>query len=102
MNFLHRVTNKQLKDIARLFVFTAEEVHHVYDTDSIQLTIKHHIVDSGEIRLVEDIICIDDYYVWMYDTSTESHDVEVYRKYMYQLFGDVYAREFLLTHLTAL
>lgn len=98
MKYVKRLTDKDFENIARLLVFTAEKVEIVKDNTQATLIITHTVdVKGEEVMIVEDYIDITDYEVSFDCASTTPEDIIRFRMYMYQVFGDVYARDFLMS-----
>lgn len=97
MKYVKQLTDKDFENIARLLVFTAEKVEVVKEATEAVLQITHTVdIKDEDIMVIQDFVDITDYSVSFRDTETTYEDVIRFRTYMYQVFGDVYAREFLL------
>lgn len=97
MKYVKQLTDKDFENIARLLVLTAEKIGVVKGSTSVVLQITHTVdVRDEDIMVIQDFVDITDYSISFRDTETTYEDIIRFRTYMYQVFGDVYAREFLL------
>lgn len=97
VKYVKQLTDNDFENIARLLVFTAEKVEVVKKSTEAVLQITHKVdIKDEDTMVIQDFVDITDYSVSFRDTETTYEDIIRFRTYMYQVFGDVYAREFLL------
>lgn len=105
MKWASQLTDEELKEIYKLFIDAdgkINELNIARDDRSIGLEGYVEIPEFEEERLAEDsnavIIIDDDYELTDFDVKVYHHSGDCtseYRKYMYEKFGDEYARDYL-------
>lgn len=106
MKYANQLTDKELKELYRIFTNTDAKIVDFTITkcnDSIALEGHIEIPEYEEEILKEDpnatLILDDDYEINDYNVSVFHHSGDCtsdYRKWMYQKFGNDYARDYLL------
>lgn len=105
MKYANRLTDEELREVYGLFIDSdgkINELNITRDECSIGLEGYVEIPEFEEERLKEDsnatIIIDDDYEITDYDVKVYHHSgncTSDYRKWMYNKFGDEYARDYL-------
>ena len=105
MKYTNRLTDEELREVYGLFIDSdgkINELNITRDECSIGLEGYVEIPEFEEERLKEDsnatIIIDDDYEITDYDVKVYHHSgncTSDYRKWMYNKFGDEYARDYL-------
>ena len=105
MKYANRLTDEELREVYGLFIDSdgkINELNITRDECSIGLEGYVEIPEFEEERLKEDsnatIIIDDDYEITDYDVKVYHHSGNCtpdYRKWMYNKFGDEYARDYL-------
>lgn len=105
MKYANQLTDNELKDLYILFTDSDAKINELNitrDDKSIGLEGYIEIPEWEEDRLKEDpnavVIIDDDYEITDYDVTVYHHSGDCtleYRKWMYQKFGDAYARDYL-------
>ena len=103
MKYANQLTDDELKDLYLLFTDSDAKVNELNitrDDDSICLKGYIEIPEWEEDRPKAVVILDDDYEITDYDVTAYHHSGDCtleYRKWMYQKFGDAYARDYLLS-----
>lgn len=105
MKYANRLTDEELREVYGLFIDSdgkIKELNIIRDEHSIGLEGYVEIPEFEEDRLKEDanatLIIDDDYEITDYDVKVYHHSGNCtpdYRKWMYNKFGDKYARDYL-------
>ena len=105
MKYTNRLTDEELREVYGLFIDSDGKINELNITRgecSIGLEGYVEIPEFEEERLKEDsnatIIIDDDYEITDYDVKVYHHSgncTSDYRKWMYNKFGDEYARDYL-------
>lgn len=105
MKYANRLTDEELREVYGLFIDSdgkINELNIIRDEHSIGLEGYVEIPEFEEDRLKEDanatLIIDDDYEITDYDVKVYHHSGNCtldYRKWMYNKFGDEYARDYL-------
>lgn len=105
MKYANRLTDEELREVYGLFIDSdgkIKELNITRDEYSIRLEGYIEIPEFEEERLKEDanatLIIDDDYEITDYDVKVYHHSGNCtpdYRKWMYNKFGDKYARDYL-------
>jgi hypothetical protein len=105
MKYANRLTDEELREVYGLFIDSdgkIKELNIIRDEHSIGLEGYVEIPEFEEDRLKEDanatLIIDDDYEITDYDVKVYHHSGNCtldYRKWMYNKFGDEYARDYL-------
>lgn len=105
MKYANRLTDEELREVYGLFIDSdgkINELNITRDEYSIGLEGYVEIPEFEEDRLKEDanatLIIDDDYEITDYDVKVYHHSGNCtldYRKWMYNKFGDEYARDYL-------
>lgn len=106
MKYANRLTDEELREVYGLFIDSdgkINELNIIKDERSIGLKGYVEIPEFEEERLKEDpsatLIIDDDYEITDYNVKEFHHSGDCtsdYRKWMYNKFGDEYARDYLL------
>lgn len=107
MKYANRLSDKELRELYNLFIGSNAKVNELNitkDDDSISFEGYIEIPEYDEEILKEDpnatLIIDDDYDITDYDVKVYHHSgycTPEYRKYMYEKFGDEYARDYLFS-----
>lgn len=105
MKYANRLTDEELREVYGLFIDSdgkIKELNIIRDEHSIGLEGYVEIPEFKKDRLKEDanatLIIDDDYEITDYDVKVYHHSGNCtldYRKWMYNKFGDEYARDYL-------
>ena len=105
MKYANRLTDEELREVYGLFIDSdgkINELNIVRDESSIELDGYIEVSDFDKERLKENpnatIIIDDDYEITDYEVTVYHHSgdcTQSYRKWMYEKFGDEYARDYL-------
>ena len=105
MKYANRLTDEELREVYGLFIDSdgkIKELNIIRDEHSIGLEGYVEIPEFEEDRLKEDanatLIIDDDYEITDYNVKVYHHSGNCtldYRKWMYNKFGDEYARDYL-------